>query len=123
MDSVELKRRRDRHAEEPRIRMRDNARKRAIIKNLPFKLYTYKDVPRIPKKCPYLDIDLIVGKIGGLDTSPSIDRIDNSKGYVKSNVQIISRKANQIKNNATFEEFEMIYLHWKKQREERKWAN
>ena len=36
MDSIELKRRRDRHAEEPRIRMRDNARKRAIIKNLPF---------------------------------------------------------------------------------------
>ena len=120
MDSIELKRRRDRHAEEPRIRMRDNARKRAIIKNLPFNLYTYKDVPKIPKKCPYLDIDLIVGKIGGLDTSPSIDRINNSKGYIKSNVQIISRKANQIKNNATFEEFEMIYLHWKKQIKERK---
>ena len=70
MDSVELKRRRDRHAEEPRIRMRDNARKRAIIKNLPFELHTYKDVPEIPKNCPALLIDLMVGKIGGLDSSP-----------------------------------------------------
>ena len=57
--------------------------------------------------------------MGGLDSSPSVDRIDNKKGYTKSNIQIISRKANQIKNNASFEEFEMIYLNWKKQIKEK----
>ena len=36
MDSQELKRRRDRHKEEPRIRMRENATKRAILKNMEF---------------------------------------------------------------------------------------
>ena len=120
MNSQELKKRRDRHREEPRIRLRDNARKRAILKDMDFELYTFKDLPKIPKKCPYLDIDLVVGCIGGVDNSPSVDRIDNKKGYVKGNVQIISRKANQIKNNATFEEFEMIYFKWKKQRRQ-KW--
>jgi len=119
MSEEYLKKRRDRHAEEPRIRMRDNARKRAIIKSLPFNLYTYKDLPKIPRKCPLLGIDLIVRAVGGLDSSPSVDRIDNKKGYTKSNIQIISRKANQIKNNASFEEFEMIYLNWKKQIKEK----
>jgi hypothetical protein len=34
----------------------------------------------------------------------SLDRIDSSQWYIKGNVQIISWRANKIKNNATFEE-------------------
>ena len=99
MNSQELKKRRDRHREEPRIRLRDNARKRAMIKGMDFELYTFKDLPKIPKKCPYLDIDLVVGCIGGVDNSPSVDRIDNKKGYTFYNIVIVSFIANQVKGD------------------------
>lgn len=51
--------------------------------------------------------------------SPAIDRIDPRLGYVPGNVQVISYRANRIKNDATFEEFEKIYLNWKKLEKER----
>jgi len=54
------------------------------------------------------------------DNSLSIDRIDPTKGYTKDNTWVICQKANRIKNDATFEEFEQIYLNWKAALEERK---
>lgn len=67
----------------------------------------------IPEKCPYFDIPFIP-----LDRNwgYSLDRIDSSKGYVKGNIQVISSKANTMKNNATKEELikfaeGVLYLH------------
>lgn len=40
--------------------------------------------------------------------SPSLDRVDNSKGYTKDNVKVISLRANKLKNDATKEEIEKI---------------
>ena len=79
------------------------ARTNARTKNLDFNL-DISDIV-IPLICPYLGIPItnIQGR-GFIPTNASIDRIDSSKGYIKGNVQIISRQANSMKNCATQEE-------------------
>lgn len=42
------------------------------------------------------------------DNCPSFDRIDNTKGYVKGNVCVVSYKANRIKNDGTAEDHRLI---------------
>ena len=71
--------------------------KRAKKKGLEHNI-TYKDILPFPETCPVLGTPLT------LDTdtrsnSPSIDRIDNSKGYTKDNIQIISTYANALKQD------------------------
>lgn len=80
-----------------------SAKYRAKKKGLEFDL-DISDII-IPDKCPYLEVDLTSDKLKGhLDSHMSVDRIDSSKGYVKGNVEIISYKANVMKNNATKEQ-------------------
>ena len=59
-----------------------------------------------PKVCPVLGIELDwnVKMNGGQDNSPSLDRIDSTKGYVLGNVMMMSRLANCMKQNATSEQ-------------------
>ena len=58
-----------------------------------------------PKVCPVLGIELDwnVKINGGQDNSPSLDRIDSTKGYIPGNVMIMSKLANAMKSNATSE--------------------
>ncbi len=64
--------------------------------------------------CPILGLPLTWCKQGGLgDASPSLDRIDITKGYVPGNVAWVSNKANTIKNSGSAEEHLAIYL-WMK---------
>ena len=60
----------------------------------------------IPKFCPVLGIKLEknVGGNTSQDSSPSLDRIIPSLGYVKGNIKVISQRANVIKNEGTAEE-------------------
>lgn len=76
---------------------------RAALKNIPFNLEESDII--IPEKCPYLEVPLTrtQGK-GRVWTNASIDRIDPTKGYVKGNIQIISTKANVMKNSASQKE-------------------
>lgn len=58
--------------------------------------------------CPILGIPLIVAKGKLTDNSPSVDRIDPSKGYVPGNVVVISNRANVIKSYGTLDEHRAI---------------
>lgn len=59
----------------------------------------------IPTHCPYLGVEL-TSKVESCNhsTTISLDRIDSSKGYIKGNVQVISRLANLMKSYATKEQ-------------------
>lgn len=61
-----------------------------------------------PEYCPALGIKLISTNSGPSDNSPTLDRINPSKGYVKGNVAVISNRANRIKNDATVEEMRRV---------------
>jgi hypothetical protein len=56
-----------------------------------------------PTHCPILGIELTRGD-QTLTSNFSIDRIDNSLGYIKGNIQIISNRANRLKSDASKEE-------------------
>ena len=90
-----------------------NAKSRAKRFGIAFNLKVEDII--IPEYCPVLGIKL-VSNIGGgseRDFTPSLDRIDSSKGYVKGNVKVISLRANVIKNSGTIEEHEKIIAYMK----------
>jgi hypothetical protein len=62
----------------------------------------------VPEFCPVLGIKLSVD--GTKNNSPSLDRIVPERGYTKGNVRVISWRANWLKNNATPDEIEKLYL-------------
>ena len=98
--------RKSNHKLDPRRSMLADAKKRAENKGLDYDL-VMEDIV-IPEICPVLGIDLFV--LGGKRTpnSPSLDRVDNSKGYTKDNVSVISLRANMLKNDAQIWELEAI---------------
>lgn len=71
------------------------ARQRAAEVGLEFDI-TLTDII-IPKYCPILGLPLPASK-------PSLDRIDNTRGYVLGNVHVISWRANNLKRTATLAE-------------------
>lgn len=79
-------------------RLLSYARKRARETGHEFSLEE-KDI-LIPLDCPILGTEFEYGSY----YTHSIDRLDNSKGYIKGNIQVVSHKANAMKNSATPEE-------------------
>lgn len=77
-------------------RAQGNAKERGFEFNL-----TPEDI-FIPEYCPFLGVKIETDyNKNNNDNYYSIDRIDSSMGYIKGNVQIISRLANAMKNSAT----------------------
>ena len=100
-------------ANHPEWYMHLKARRRARDNGIDFNIEVSDVV--MPKNCPVFkqyELKKIPDiKSGPKPWSPSLDRIDNTKGYVKGNVQVISHKANTMKGNATPEEL-LQFAYW-----------
>ena len=105
-DKIKIKNERD-NSDVAR-RMLYRAKSRAKKKGIPFDL-ELEDI-QVPDVCPVLGIKLCLkqGKKGYHPDSPSLDRIDPSLGYVKGNVQVMSARANLLKNDASVEELQAV---------------
>jgi hypothetical protein len=83
-----------------------NSRQRAKRDGLEHTL-TREDIV-IPDRCPVLSIELKRQGRKKWVSTPSIDRIDNNKGYIPGNIVVVSIRANVLKRDATTEELRMI---------------
>ena len=79
-----------------------NVKQRVRLLKIPFNL-TLEDII-IPEYCPILNVKLQRGTKKDYRYSPTVDRLDNNKGYIKGNIRIISKQAKKMKNNPTKEE-------------------
>ena len=89
-----------------RLRMFSSAKRRANKIGIPFDI-SVSDI-QIPDLCPVLGIKLSVTNNSIADNSPTLDKIDPSKGYVIGNIVVISAKANRIKSNADYIDIEKV---------------
>lgn len=87
----------------PEYKTWKDAKSRAKLRGVPFDLGVEDIV--VPDVCPLLGIPIfrVEGKL--TDNSPSLDCFYPSKGYVKSNIWVISQRANTIKRNLSLEEW------------------
>lgn len=98
-------------SEPAEVRMYRRAKSRAKERGIEFSID--KSDVIVPEFCPILGVKLepYVGHSGGGPNSPALDRFDNSKGYVKGNVVVISHLANMMKSSATKEEL-LAFADW-----------
>jgi len=94
------------HEYKPEKKLLWSATKRARERGLDVNI-TEQDI-KVPERCPYLDIPLVIHRARGDPRRDiaSLDRIDNTKGYVKGNIEVISWLANSMKQNASVEDLQ-----------------
>jgi len=83
-----------------------NSKHSAKRRNLKFNI-EYTDII-LPKKCPLLEKPLNYKGNFQDPYYPTLDRIDNTKGYIKGNIMVLSRLANSMKNSACLNELELF---------------
>lgn len=81
------------------------ARQRAKEAKLEFSI-TPEDI-KIPFECPVLKKPFVYNTPYGA----SVDRVDPNRGYSRDNIQVISRKANLMKQNASVDELKE-FANW-----------
>lgn len=92
----------DRWIRYPIKEMWTRAKRRSVRDSLDFNI-TIEDI-EIPTHCPVLGLELFTSKEHAKDNSPSLDRINNTQGYIKGNVRVISHRANIIKSFGSAQE-------------------
>lgn len=85
--------------------IKSSAKRRQIVFDL-----DYTDLI-LPKTCPIFGFELVYRELNttnafNSDAFATVDRIDNTLGYVKGNVWIISRLANTMKSYATLDQLQ-----------------
>jgi hypothetical protein len=90
----------------PSLYLWRRAKERARVKGLAFSIEVQDVV--VPARCPVLGCALSRGEGKFCPTSPTLDRIDSTKGYVKGNVVVVSWRANRLKSDATLDELRAI---------------
>ncbi len=71
-----------------------------------------KELLPAPRNCPVLGIEIDYNKSIRVENGPSIDRINNNKGYISGNCLVVSWRANRLKNDGTAEEHLKIYQYY-----------
>jgi hypothetical protein len=62
----------------------------------------------VPVACPCCSSTLLQGVSRTAPTAPSLDRLDNSRGYVPGNVWVICFRCNALKGDSTPQELRRI---------------
>lgn len=68
----------------------------------------------IPNLCPILQIPLFCSKGQPSPNSPTLDRIDNTKGYIPGNISVISHRANSNKGSMSITDVERLLNYMKR---------
>ncbi len=85
---------------------------RAKLKCIEFSLVE-SDI-KIPVKCPSCKVNIRFAYEGRQpDNTPSLDRIDNTRGYVPDNIDVICYRCNHLKSDADIQELENIVAYMK----------
>lgn len=95
------------YRQKPAEHMLRRARARATNAGFEFSI-TLEDILPLPEKCPVFGVTLRTGFMNQDPWAYSLDRVDNTKGYISGNVVVMSYKANRLKNDGTAEEHEII---------------
>jgi hypothetical protein len=104
---------RDKKLKNPIAYMLTGTRSRAKKRGIEFSI-TAADV-QMPSNCPCCSRELQMrsgpAEKGPLPSSPSLERIDGTQGYVPGNVVVLCWRCNEIKRNASLTELQTI-VRW-----------
>lgn len=92
--------------ENPERHLANTAKRRAKLKNIVYQI-THEDI-NMNSVCPILQIPIKNGQGRWVDSSPTLDRVDNFKGYTPENILVISWRANRLKSDATLDELILL---------------
>ena len=96
-----------RRRDDPARQMVYAAKQRAAKRGIEFSIISH-DVLPLPSHCPVLGIELDYKRGTWGPNSPSLDRVDNSRGYIPDNIVVVSFRANRLKSDATPDELRKL---------------